>query len=133
MKDRLKAVINYKTNGSVEKFAELTGVSTRSLYNTLTRGTISTPYLIKIMDVIKELDVRWLLTGDGVMVRPWGLALSESLFLQRVSNVMRLASLMHRMDSEQIKRFQISVAQGNYPDFTIDEIKALEGGNDEQH
>lgn len=130
MKDRLKAVIQYKTNGDLAKFAELTGVTPRYIWDTNNRDVLSLPYIIKVLDAVKELDARWLLTGEGVMVRPWGLSLSESLFMQKVSNVMRLASLIPKMTSEQIVRFQVAVAKGDYPDFTEDEINKLAGGND---
>jgi len=65
-KDRLLDFLSYKKIGQT-KFEEICGLS-RGLVNNI-RGSISSKTMQKIESVFPELNLTWLLTGEGEMLK----------------------------------------------------------------
>lgn len=65
-KDRLLDFLSYKKIGQT-KFEEICGLS-RGLVNNI-RGSISSKTMQKIENVFPELNLTWLLTGEGEMLK----------------------------------------------------------------
>ena len=75
LNNRIRTVIEDKTNGSVRKFAEKIGLSQQKinrLFNIDTRTnkypTVTSDVLIRIAEMFVDIDPRWLLTGEGTML-----------------------------------------------------------------
>ncbi len=125
IRDRILQVIKLATKGSRADFAALVGWSFVTINNVCRLGTNNAALLADIIRAVPDIDARWLLLGEGEMVRPFALAYTESLFLHRIADTLEVSALAAKMDGEQIRRLQLSLSRGEFPDFTPDEIAAL--------
>lgn len=125
LRDRINKIIDLKSNGNTTHFAKLTGWSCETVRNVRRAGTNNVTLITDLLRAVPEISARWLLLGEGEMLRPFGLAYAEGEFLKRLARLADIATLVSRMDAAQLRRFQVAVAQGNFPDFTPDEIAAL--------
>ena len=125
MKTRIRQLINAKTDGNLKKFADKCGVSQQTMINAVKKDTCTAQTLSKIMAAFPETNAHWLLTGEGDINRPYGLAYAEVKFLKMVLQTLELATLLPKMSAEQVLRFQSATAQGKMPEFTEEEINLL--------
>lgn len=73
---RILQIIDYKSNGNRRKFAEVIGIAQQSvnrLFNTDTRTkkypVATTEILVAITEMFVDINTRWLLTGEGEMLK----------------------------------------------------------------
>lgn len=125
MNSRIKEIIQYKTGGDNVEFARITGFTPATINKVRRNSTNNIAIVQGILKALPEIDARWLILGEGTMIRPFGLALSHTLFLESIEKVWRLAVLMPKMSAEQVRRFQIAVAKGEFPQFSQLEIDEL--------
>lgn len=69
MNNRLNQIIEYRTAGSRTDFAELMGWSRTYLSNLLSRESWGITPVCQILEVLPEVDARWLLLGEGDMLK----------------------------------------------------------------
>lgn len=69
MNHRLNAIIDYRTNGSRTEFAELMGWSRPYLSKLLRGESWGIAPVRRIIATLPEVDARWLITGEGSMLR----------------------------------------------------------------
>lgn len=68
MHNRLLEFIQYKTNGVQADFAELMGWSPQYLNKLIREGSIGIRPITALLEKFPELNARWLLLGEGVMI-----------------------------------------------------------------
>lgn len=118
LRDRIAEIVRLKCNGSQQDFAKLTGWGYSTVRQVMKTGTNSVALLTDLLKAAPEISARWLLLGEGDMVRPFGLAYAEAQFLKKTLQAIETAALVPYMDAGELKRFQVAVAQGQCPDFT---------------
>jgi transcriptional regulator with XRE-family HTH domain len=69
MNSRLIALIEYRTEGSRSQFAELMGWSRPYLSKLLRGESIGLAPVCTILATFPDIDARWLLLGEGEMIR----------------------------------------------------------------
>lgn len=125
LRDRIAEIVRLKCNGSQQDFAKLTGWCYSTVRQVMKTGTNSVALLTDILKAAPEISARWLLLGEGDMVRPFGLAYAEAQFLKKTLQTIETAALVPYMDAGELKRFQVAVAQGQCPDFTEAEVAEI--------
>lgn len=68
MHNRLLELIQYKTKGIQADFAELMGWSPQYLNKLIREGSIGIKPITALLEKFPELNARWLLLGEGVMI-----------------------------------------------------------------
>ena len=124
-RDRIAEIVRLKCGGDSKDFAKLTGWAYGTVRSVLRNGTNSVALLTDILRAAPEISARWLLLGEGDMMRPFGLAYAEGEFLRRLAHTAETAALVPLMDAAQVRRFQVAVAKGAFPDFTDEEIAEI--------
>lgn len=125
MKTRIRKIINIKADGNLKKFAEKCGVSQQTMTNAVKGVSCSADTIAAIVAACPDINANWLLTGNGEITRPFGLAYAEVQFLKSVVKTLEIAALIPKMTGEQVQRFQVAAAQGKMPEFSDEEINFL--------
>lgn len=68
MNKRLATFIDYKTGGNQKEFARLLGWSPQYLHKMLKGDSMGIQPVISLLQTFPELNARWLILGEGVMV-----------------------------------------------------------------
>lgn len=68
MNKRLLEFINYKTGGNHKEFADLLGWSPQYLHKMLKGDSMGIQPVISLLEKFPELNARWLILGEGVML-----------------------------------------------------------------
>ena len=68
MNNRLKDIIQYRTNGHNAEFAELMGWTPQYLCRILREGNIGIRPVVAVLQAIPEIDARWFILGEGNMI-----------------------------------------------------------------
>ena len=68
MKDRLAQIIAYKTGGRKRKFCDLVGWTPQYLQKLLSGENFGLKPILTLAETLPELNLRWLLLGEGDMI-----------------------------------------------------------------
>lgn len=126
MNHRLQQIIQYKTGGKQNAFAELMGWKTPYL-NKLVKGlNFGLQPVLAILERFPEIDARWLLFGEGEM-----LATSKQAELRReafnyVQEVLDLERFICVMSPEELRQYEEAVMQRRKPNFCSDTLAVWE-------
>lgn len=126
MNHRLQQIIQYKTGGKQNAFAELMGWKTPYL-NKLVKGlNFGLQPVLAILERFPEIDARWLLFGEGEM-----LATSKQAELRReafnyVQEVLDLERFICVMSPEELRQYEEAVMQRRKPNFSPDTLAVWE-------
>lgn len=71
MNARITQIIDYKTHGKRGEFATLCGWSRPYLSKLLRGESIGLAPVCTILATFPDIDARWLLLGEGEMIRKW--------------------------------------------------------------
>lgn len=124
MNQRLQQIIQYKTGGRQNAFAELMGWKTPYL-NKLVKGlNFGLQPVLAILERFPDIDARWLLFGEGEM-----LATSKQAELRReafnyVQEVLELEKYLCVMSPEELRQYEEAVMERRKPSFNPDIIAA---------
>ena len=88
MNKRLAKFIEYKTGGNQKEFADLMGWSPQYLYKMLKGDSMGIQPVVSLLQKFPELDARWLVLGEGVMLDPLRKRIFALLDLERYIPVM---------------------------------------------
>ena len=88
MNRRLAQFIDYKTGGNQKEFADLMGWSPQYLYKMLKGDSMGIQPVVSLLRKFPELDARWLILGEGVMLEPLRRRILDMLSLERYIPVM---------------------------------------------
>lgn len=126
MNQRLRQIIQYKTGGRQNAFAELLGWKTPYL-NKLVKGiNFGLQPVLTILEKLPEIDARWLLTGEGEM-----LAASKQAELRReafsyVQEVLDSERYLCVMSPEELRQYEDAVLARRKPDFSPELVRSWE-------
>lgn len=117
MNKRLAIFIEYKTGGNQKEFATLLGWSPQYLHKMLKGDSMGIQPVVSLLQKFPELDARWLILGEGVMLNPIRSRIVEMLSLEKFIPVMSheeiaaLASGKTDFDSGTIEAWQMRLGQ----------------------
>lgn len=100
--DRMQTLVNAYFDGNQARFAKHVGLPKGSISNYLSKGSKpSVDLLAKIVDLLDDVDVYWLLTGKGNMEKQTT-ATCENEWerrtqLQHQNNVTQIIALCHKL------------------------------------
>jgi len=120
MNRRLSLFIEYKTGGNQKDFANLMGWSPQYLYKMLKGDSMGIQPVVSLLRKFPELDARWLILGEGVMLNPVRNRIFDLLELERYIPVMTdgevsaLASGKTDFDNVTVEGWKTRLAQKEY-------------------
>lgn len=117
MKDRLKTIVRYKTNGKQKEFAALMGWSTAYLNNLLKGASIGLQPVIAILKAMPEIDARWLLLGEGSMLIEDKVSEVRHQAMEHIHAVLDLEKFIPVMSPEELKEYERIVTTHANPHF----------------
>ena len=88
MNKRLAQFIEYKTGGNQKEFAMLMGWSPQYLHKMLKGDSMGIQPVVSLLQRFPELDARWLILGEGVMLDTVRNRILDLLSLERYIPVM---------------------------------------------
>lgn len=88
MNKRLATFIDFKTGGNQKEFARLLGWSPQYLHKMLKGDSMGIQPVISLLQTFPELNARWLILGEGVMVDSVRNYVLDMLRLERYIPVM---------------------------------------------
>lgn len=94
MNRRLALFIDYKTGGSHKEFADLMGWSPQYLHKMLKGDSMGIQPVVSLLRKFPELDARWLILGEGVMLSP---------VRNRILGLLSLEKFIPVMTKEQVQ------------------------------
>lgn len=122
MNNRLRQVVEYKTNGKQKTFAELMGWSTVYLSKLLKGDNLGLQPVLTLLKKLPEIDARWFLFGSGQMIdtaHPAAIVREEAM--RHVQEVLDLERFLPVMSPEELQRYEQIIRGGGAPDFTAED------------
>ncbi len=123
MHNRLLEFIQYKTKGVQADFAELMGWSPQYLNKLIREGSIGIKPITALLEKFPELNARWLLLGEGVMIDSGYDIMKHHIFrllqLEKYMPVMtpnelcELSEWKVNFDAETIEKWTMLLAERN--------------------
>lgn len=96
---RLARFIVYKTNNNKKEFANMLGYSAQYLNRMLTDGSIGIAPVVNMLRTFPELNARWLLLGEGVMINSISNEIKRKLY-----TLLELEKYISVMTQSEIQR-----------------------------
>ncbi len=118
MKERLKQFIAHVTGGKMTEFADLMGWSPQYLHRLTRGGSIGIKPVVALLSHFPELNARWLLLGEGVMLKSRSNAMRTRLY-----RLLELERYMPVMNDEELGNF--SAGRDDFPAETIERWERL--------
>lgn len=118
MKERLRQFIAHVTGGKMTEFADLMGWSPQYLHRLTRGGSIGVRPVVALLRRFPELNARWLLLGEGVMLESRSNAMRARLY-----HLLELERYMPVMDDEELGDF--SAGRDDFPVETIERWERL--------
>lgn len=101
MKERIKAIIDAKAHGKQIEFAHLMGWSQQYVHRLIKDGSVGLSPIVAIAEKFDDINMRWLLTGEGNML--------TNNAVDVISRLLNLEPLFCVMTEAEIA----SIAKGN--------------------
>lgn len=114
MNERLAKLIEYKTGGNHKEFADLMGWSPQYLHKMLKGDSMGIQPVVSLLQTFPELDARWLILGEGVMINSVHNRILDMLELERYIPV---------MTGEQVR--ELAAGRTDFDSDTVGEWKTL--------
>lgn len=109
MNKRLAQFIEYKTGGNQKEFADLMGWSPQYLYKMLKGDSMGIQPVVSLLRKFPELDARWLILGEGVML---------STVRNRILGLLSLERFIPVMTKEQVQ--ELAAGRTDFDRATMD-------------
>ncbi len=120
MKERIEKVIDYATHGNTARFADSVGWSRQYINNVLAgrRGVGIVP-VQKVLRTYPDISARWLLLGEGAMLRSASQTMCECIYALMLSertahdakDLQRTARTMERLAARLTDENRTKTAQ----------------------
>ena len=117
MNERLSQFIEYKTGGNQKEFAKMLGWSPQYLNKMLRGDSIGIQPVVTLLSMFPELNARWLILGEGVMLN------TAETAVMHIVNLYRLEKYMPVMNREQLNA--LMAGKTDFDDSTIAEWEKL--------
>jgi len=126
MKDRLRQIIQYKTNGRQRPFAAMMGWLPQYLHNLLIGETFGLKAVVTILEKLPEIDARWLILGQGEMIDKGAVADMRNQLYDVVDDIMAIERFIPIMEASEIEQLRDSLAQRKRMDIDLDTLSRWE-------
>ena len=120
MKQRIQEIINYKTGGRQNKFAQLMGWSPQYTGRLLKEGSVGLQPLLTILEKLPEIDARWLLLGQGSMLMDW----MQRRTFASIQALIELEELIPYMSAKELQEYEDAIFTNRIPSFSQEAIRS---------
>lgn len=122
MSSRLREIINYKTGGRQNPFAELLGWSPQYLAKLLKGENFGLSPVLTLLSTFPEINARWFLFGEGSMLEAGRLFELQRESMSHIMSLLDLDKYIPYMSGEEVREFEEAVQSGRKPDFSPDTV-----------
>ena len=122
MNSRLREIINYKTGGRQNPFAELLGWSPQYLAKLLKGENFGLSPVVTLLSTFPEINARWFLFGEGSMLEAGRLFELQRESMSHIMSLLDLDKYIPYMSGEEVREFEEAVQSGRKPDFSPDTV-----------
>ena len=122
MNSRLREIINYKTGGRQNPFAELLGWSPQYLAKLLKGENFGLSPVLTLLSTFPEINARWFLFGEGSMLEAGRLFELQRESMSHIMSLLDLDKYIPYMSGEEVREFEEAVQSGRKPDFSPDTV-----------
>lgn len=118
MNNRLQEIIKYKTGGRQSEFAALCGWTPQYLAKLLRGDNFGLRPVLRLLDVLPEINARWLLTGQGEMLEIGKLFHLQREAFAHVQAVLEMEKYIPFMSPDELHEYEQAVTTGKMPVFS---------------
>lgn len=122
MNSRLREIINYKTGGRQNPFAELLGWSPQYIAKLLKGENFGLSPVLTLLSTFPEINARWFLFGEGSMLEAGRLFELQRESMSHIMSLLDLDKYIPYMSGEEVREFEEAVQSGRKPDFSPDTV-----------
>lgn len=122
MNSRFREIINYKTGGRQNPFAELLGWSPQYLAKLLKGENFGLSPVLTLLSTFPEINARWFLFGEGSMLEAGRLFELQRESMSHIMSLLDLDKYIPYMSGEEVREFEEAVQSGRKPDFSPDTV-----------
>ena len=133
MNSRLREIINYKTGGRQNPFAELLGWSPQYLAKLLKGENFGLSPVLTLLSTFPEINARWFLFGEGSMLEAGRLFELQRESMSHIMSLLDLDKYIPYMSGEEVREFEEAVQSGRKPDFSPDTVTKWQSLLDERN
>lgn len=126
MNNRLLDIVKYKTGGRQKAFAELLGWTPQYLGKLLKGENFGLQPVLRILEILPEVDARWLLLGEGSMLRDDKVMGLRRDVYSRVQSFLDMERFMCVMSPDELRQFEQVLVGGSYPNFSDKDVERWE-------
>ena len=119
MKDRLRELVRYKTNGKQKEFAEIFGWKPSYLGKMLAGTAIGIQPIMAILRQFPEISARWLLLGQGSMIERREEDILRHKASEHIGKVLSLEKYLSVMSIEERQAYERMVTAHEDHQFDI--------------
>lgn len=133
MNSRLREIINYKTGGRQNPFAELLGWSPQYLAKLLKGENFGLSPVLTLLSTFPEINALWFLFGEGSMLEAGRLFELQRESMSHIMSLLDLDKYIPYMSGEEVREFEEAVQSGRKPDFSPDTVAKWQSLLDERN
>lgn len=116
MNNRLREIIEYKTNGKHKQFAEFMGWKEQYLGKLVHGTNFGLTPIVSILTKLPEINARWFLLGEGSMLTDEAIDSLRIAAHVHVLDVLESVNMLPQMTAEGVREFEKMVtAIHEYP------------------
>lgn len=122
MNTRLQEIIKYKTGGRQKEFASLCGWSPQYLTKLLRGENFGIRPVLTILEILPEINARWLLLGQGNMLETGQLFHIQRKTFEYIQAILEIEKYIPFMSPDELYEYEQAVTTGRKPVFNPDTI-----------
>lgn len=124
MNNRLHEIIKYKTGGRQREFANLLGWTPQYLAKLLKGVNFGISPVLTILEVLPEINARWLLLGQGSMLENAKLLDLRREAFANIQAVLEIEKYIPFMSPDELHEYEQAVTTGRKPVFSPDMLSS---------
>lgn len=124
MNSRLQEIIRYKTGGRQREFAALCGWTPQYLAKLLRGENFGIRPILTLLEVLPEINARWLLLGQGEMLEIGKLFKLQREAFAHVQAVLEMEKYIAFMSPDELHEYEQAVKTGRSPVFSPDTLSS---------
>lgn len=124
MNSRLQEIIRYKTGGRQREFAALCGWTPQYLAKLLRGENFGIRPILTLLEVLPEINARWLLLGQGEMLEIGKLFNLQREAFAHVQAVLEMEKYIAFMSPDELHEYEQAVKTGRSPVFSPDTLSS---------
>ncbi len=124
MNKRLQEIIRYKTGGRQTDFASLCGWTPQYLAKLLRGENFGIRPVLTLLEVLPEINARWLLLGQGDMLEIGKLFNLQREAFAQAQAILEIEKYIPFMSPEELHEYEQAVTTGRKPVFSPDTLSS---------